>query len=85
MYCVSLADLRNMKPEDRDRELTELVRRATEPRNGQTAALTARIHAYEERYEISSKKMLQELVEGRRQETADISKWLFWVKAAGGE
>jgi hypothetical protein len=82
MYSVRLSDLGTMTPTGRERELSQVVDRAQAPRNGQAAVLAAKIKAFEARYEITSDQMIEELRAGRRQETAEISRWLFWYRAA---
>jgi hypothetical protein len=84
-YTVSSSELSNMPAEDRQRALAELVAMAGAPENGQRAALEARLREFEQRYELSSADLPEALRSGRLQETADISRWLFWieVRAAG--
>ena len=74
-----------MPAEDRERALAELVAMANSPENGQRAALNARLREFEQRYELSSTDLPEALRFGRIRETADISRWLFWleVRAAG--
>jgi hypothetical protein len=81
-YTVSLADLRNMTPAERDSALSELVTSAKAPRNGQRAVLAAKIRAFETRYEMTSEQMVKCLREGTQKETAEISRWLFWLRAS---
>ena len=84
-YTISSAELSNMSAEDRQRALAELVSKANDPQNGQQAALGARLREFEQRYELSSADLPEALRSGRIQETAEISRWLFWieVRAAG--
>jgi hypothetical protein len=82
MYSVRLSDLGNMTEKGREQELSQVMERAQAPRNGQAAVLAAKIKAFEVRYEMTSDQMIEELMAGRRQETAEISRWLFWYRAA---
>ena len=50
------------------------------PSNGSGAATAARIRAFEQRYEVSSETLLEELRTERRKETAEISEWLFLLQ-----
>ena len=79
LYTVACADLRQMAPADRDVALGELISRSTAPRH--SPVLEARIRTFERRYEMTSEQLLIELDEGCLKETADISRWLFWLRA----
>lgn len=76
---VRSEDLREMSPAERDLLYRRLLEAAREPHPGARAEVGRRIRAFEIRYEVSSAKMLSELHEGRRKETADIASWLFWL------
>ncbi|MFZ5623704.1 MAG: hypothetical protein ACOY71_04635 [Gemmatimonadota bacterium] len=69
-----------MTPEQREMVLSELVRNAQLPRNGQRAEIDARIRDFEHRYEMNSQELLVALREGRQRETAEIAQWLFLLQ-----
>ena len=83
-YSVRTTDLQKMDAGEREHMLSELVRHATAPRNGQASILNAKIRAFEERYEMSSEELVEALRSARLRETADISRWLFWLEARAG-
>jgi len=76
-YSVRCADLPSMTPGQREMVLSELVRNAPLPQNGQRAEIDARIRHFEHRYEMDSQELLVALREGRQRETAEIAQWLF--------
>jgi hypothetical protein len=80
-YHVRLSALAHMPKADADKALGELVASASRPRNGQGAALDARIRQFELQYELTSDEMRQRLASGDLKETADIASWLFYLKA----
>ena len=65
--------------------MESLVADALGPSNGFGAATTARIRAFEQRYEISSETLLDELRTGRRKETAEVAEWLFLLQLKSQE
>ena len=75
------AELSKLPPEERERQLAELVHRAKAPRNGQAKDLEARIRAFEIRYEMTSKDMRERFARGEVADTADISEWLILLDA----
>lgn len=77
-YSVSCDDLRRMTPAARAAALSELVSRST--RRGGVAVVRGNVRAFEERYRMTSEDLLAALREGRQEETADISRWLFWLQ-----
>jgi hypothetical protein len=79
-YSVSFIDLQNMPPAEKDRALGSLVAGARASVNGQTDKLEAEIREYERRYEVSSERMMEQLAEGERKETAEIASWLMRLR-----
>lgn len=80
-YHVRLSDLAHMPKADADKALGELVTSASGRRNGQAAALDARIRQFELQYEVTSDEMRERLATGELKETADIASWLFYLQA----
>lgn len=76
---VRLADLDAMTPKERDDVLARIVAEATGPANGHFAMAEARVRAFEQRYEMTSTKLLERLRTGEQRETAEIAQWLFWL------
>jgi len=77
---VSFAELREAPPARRKALLSRLVAAARQSPNGEVERLEAEIRDYERRYEISSERMMQELAEGKRKETAEIASWLMRLR-----
>ncbi len=77
---LRLAELRESSPEKRKALLSGLVEAARQSPNGEAERLEAEIREYERRYEVSSERMLQELAEGTRKETAEIASWLMRLR-----
>ncbi len=78
-YSIKASDLAAMSESERAIVLDELCAAANRPLNGQAAVMDARIREYEQRYEMSSRELLERLAAGVVHETADISRWLFWL------
>ena len=79
-YSVRFTDLKNMSSAEKGKALGNLVAGARSSANGQTDKLEAEIREYERRYEVSSERMMQELAEGERKETAEIASWLMRLR-----
>jgi hypothetical protein len=79
-YSVSFSDLQDMPPAEKGRALGSLVAGARASANGQTDKLDAEIREYERRYEVSSERMVEQLAEGERKETAEIASWLMRLR-----
>ena len=84
-YPVKLTDLVDMTQAEQAKVLTELTDSAQQTRNGQTAVMDARIRVFERRYKMTSTELLKRLKGGELAETADISRWLFWLEARVGK
>ena len=80
---IKLKTFYDMPAQERDRTLSELVRGASSPRNGQAAMLHARIREFEVRFEMASAELHQRLRDGIETETAEIAKWLFLLDTRG--
>jgi len=76
-YSVKMSEYREMSEEKRTEVVSELARHALESPNGQAERLDAEIREFERRYEVTSQRLLEELYEGERLETADIARWLW--------
>ncbi len=76
-YSVRMSELREMSEGERAEVIRELARNALEFPNGQAEQINAEIREFERRYEISSERLLEELYQGRRPETAHIARWLW--------
>lgn len=77
---ISFEELRNASPEQRERMLAELGHAASEPPNGEVERIEDEIREYERRYEVSSGRMMEELEEGTRKETAEIASWIMRLR-----
>lgn len=77
---VSFEELRNAPPEQRERMLEKLGYAASGPPNGEVERIEAEIREYERRYEVSSERMMEELEEGTRKETAEIASWIMRLR-----
>ena len=80
-YRITSTELANMNPETRHKAMTDLIQAARNDGVGTRAALQARIHQFELRYELTSEAMLQALARGEMTETAEIAEWLFLLGA----
>lgn len=80
---IKLKAFYDLSAQERDRTLSELIRGASSPRNGQAARLDERIREFEVRFEMTSAELHQRLRDGIETETAEIAKWLFLLDARG--
>lgn len=81
---VKLKDLANMPEGEQNEALTDLVRAAKAPRNGQAQVLDRRIREFEVRYEMSTDEMLDHFARGDIKDTADIAEWSILARARRG-
>jgi RNA polymerase-interacting CarD/CdnL/TRCF family regulator len=79
-YTIKLSELARMNPVEKDKALSALVNSAQFGNGDVTAVLNARIHEYELKYEMTSDELNHKLADNDLQETAEIAKWLFWIK-----
>ncbi len=79
-YSVRMSEFREMSEEERDAAIARLVEAAYGPPNGQIEDLETQIRYFEFKYETSSERMREELLEGKRKETADIASWLMLLR-----
>ncbi len=70
-----------MTHSEEEQVLGELITRARGKRNGQMAGIVARIRKFEQRYEMSSAELVRRLKANEIRETAEISEWLFLLRA----
>lgn len=80
-YRIASTELANMTPETRNKAMTDLIQAAKNDGASTRAALEARVHQFELRYELTSEEMLQALSGGEMTETAEIAEWLFLLGA----
>ena len=78
--AVSFSEIRKASPAVREKILAGIAASARVPANGQLADLDAEIAAFEEKYGISSERLLVELSEGSREETEDVLTWLMRLR-----
>ncbi len=76
-YSVKMSEYREMSEEKRAEVVNALAQNALKSPNGQAERLDAEIAEFERRYEVTSGRLLKELYEGERLETADIARWLW--------
>ncbi len=74
-----LSDLAKMSKQARDKALGELVR-AAKTNEGGSPEIRNRIRAFEIRYEMTSAEMRRRFADGRISDTADISRWLLYLR-----
>lgn len=79
-HAVRLDDLSTMSAADRATAIERLTDEAVATVNGQAVVVTARISAFESRYEMSSAQLIERLSREELLETAEIAEWLFWLQ-----
>lgn len=79
-HAVRLSELRDLPPEEKEKVLSGLIEEARAPTNGYLSELNEQIEEFERRYELSSERLLEELYEGTRTETAEIARWLMLLR-----
>lgn len=65
-----------MSPERQEEAVKKLVRAATSQPNGEARDLDHQIHAFEEKFGLSSEDLRRELAQGKRDESWEVCKWL---------
>lgn len=78
--AISLSDLQDMAPEEREEVLGGLIEGARAPVNGQLTDIDARIAEFERIYELPSDEMVAEVDSGDRKETDEIASWLMLLR-----
>ena len=78
-YSVRVSELGKMSEAERAEAASKLIPGAGASSNGRVEKLDAEIREYELRYEMSSKRLQEELHKGTWQETADIVRWLWLI------
>lgn len=73
---ITSEEWRAMEQEDRSRTLDQLVTAARGVPNGELAAVTEEITAFEHRFDLPTDRMLQRLQDGSLTETSEITDWL---------
>lgn len=79
-HAVRLSDLSAMSGKDREGVFKRLNDEASQKPNGPLDAATARVKAFEQRYEFSSERLLERLAKGEQKETAEVNEWLFCLR-----
>lgn len=77
---ISLSDLRDMSPKEKEEALGDLVEGARAPANGRLTDIDARIAEFERIYELPSDEMVAEVDSGARKETDEIASWLMLLR-----
>ena len=75
-HAVKSSELRRMSPERQEEAIQELARAARSQPNGEARDLDQQIHAYEEKFGLSSEDLRRELAQGKRKESWEVCKWL---------
>jgi len=78
---MRITDIAKMTESERTEALASLVSKARSGSAAARVAVSARLRAYEIRYEMTSEEMLRQFRAGQIRETADIAKWLFLIGA----
>ncbi len=73
-----------MVASERSNALTDLVREAKAPRNGQARRLDSRIKEFEVRLEMTSDVMVARWKRGELPDTADYAEWMILIAARDG-
>jgi len=76
---LQLSEVAKLSDKDKDKAYKEFLH-ATASLNGELEELDRRIASFERVYEVSSETMQQELLNGRRKETAEIGQWLLLIE-----
>jgi hypothetical protein len=85
MIEVRSAELSAMSEAEREATYTRLAEALDTPNPEFEADVSRRIREFEIRYEVPSRRMLEELRAGQRKETAEIAEWLFWLRVRTNE
>lgn len=72
---IRLSDLPGLSKERRDEILNRFETADSRSLNGETASLDSRIAAYEQRYNMPSARMREEVQAGRLPESSEICTW----------
>lgn len=72
-------DLMGMTPDQLDMAIDGAMESGARNASAMLAEVNARVAAYEERYGLSTAKLIAELTANEREETLDICHWLFWA------
>jgi len=77
---IPLSEFHGASDARRDELLSELVRDARTPPNGEAKEIDAEIRVFEQRYEMTSAQMVERLTGGQQRETFDICNWLMLLE-----
>jgi hypothetical protein len=80
---IPSAALRQMEEAERTRVLNAAFDTTPEALAAYVAVLSARLLAFEQRYELPTSSLAEALDSGQLRETADVSAWLFWADLRG--
>lgn len=78
-HAVSFSELRQASEKQRESMLGDVVAQARRPANGKVEEIDAQIAEFERIYELPSSEMVEEVSEGRREETDEIASWMMLV------
>ena len=81
--ALRLSELSSMTRQERSDLLRQLAAVAAGGPNGHSAAAAARIRVFEDRYEMSSVRMVEALRDGKMRETAERSGPAFLYSVTG--
>lgn len=77
---IRFSEIREASPAMRKAALAGIIAEAKAPANGSLEALDSEIAEYEEKYELDSGRLLEELGSGEREETEEILSWLMLLR-----
>lgn len=75
-FTISAARLARMSDDDKTVTWRKMVEASRQPVNGELRALAAKIRRLEQRYEVTSEKMREQVASGERRETWEVCQWL---------
>lgn len=77
---VRFSEIREASPAMRRAALAGIIAEARAPANGSLKTLDSEIAEYEEKYGLDSRRLLEELGSGEREETEEILSWLMLLR-----
>jgi|SRR5918999_1039990 hypothetical protein len=78
--AVRFSEIREASPAMREKALAGIIAEAKAPANGSVEALNDEIAEYEEKYALKSRRLLEQLSSGEREETEEIISWLMLIR-----
>lgn len=80
VHTLNLSEVTRLPKGQRERAQSEFLHKCDAGLNGELTELVGRIKHFERVYEISSKKMQEQLSKGLIKETADICYWVMLLE-----